>query len=155
MKLSYSIAGKLWWITEFLDYHMYKGIHDAIIKERAKINLHTTKGVWTEGLIENLVPPMRVGVSNYKPFDRLKTLVKHNAYFQMNDVEEMSTTIHYMNHRWLKNWGGELMFTDGNGHGWIPPIGNSLIILKAPIVHKVNPVLSPLMPRISIQMFMK
>lgn len=177
MKLSYSIAGKLWWITEFLDYNMYKGIHDAIIKERAKINLHTTKGVWTEGLIENLKPPMRVGVSNYKPFDNLKTLVKHNAYFQMNDVEEMSTTIHYMkkdaginwhddekwkygatyyiNHRWLKNWGGEFMFTDGNGHGWIPLVGNSLVIVKAPIVHKVNPVLSPIMPRISVQLFMK
>ena len=38
MKLSYSIPKKVWWITNFLDYHMYKGIHDAIIKEREKIN---------------------------------------------------------------------------------------------------------------------
>ena len=45
MKLSYSIAGKVWWITNFLDYPTYKGIHDAIIKEREKINLHSTKGV--------------------------------------------------------------------------------------------------------------
>ena len=43
MKLSYSIAGKVWWITNFLDYPTYKGIHDAIIKEREKINLHSTK----------------------------------------------------------------------------------------------------------------
>ena len=103
MKLSYSIAGKLWWITEFLDYNMYKGIHDAIIKERAKINLHTTKGLWSEGLIENLKPPMRVGVNNYKPFDHLKTLVRHNAYFQMNNVD-MSTTIHYMKKDAGINW---------------------------------------------------
>ena len=43
MKLSYSIPGKVWWITNFLDYRMYKGIHDAIIKERKKINLIQVK----------------------------------------------------------------------------------------------------------------
>ena len=46
MKLSYSIPGKVWWITNFLDYAMYKGIHNAIIKERKKINLHTIKGAY-------------------------------------------------------------------------------------------------------------
>jgi len=30
-----------------------------------------------------------------------------------------------------------------------------LVIVKAPIAHKVNPVLGPIMPRISVQMFMK
>jgi hypothetical protein len=177
MKLSYSIPGKIWWITNFLDYRMYKGIHDAIIKERKKINLHTSKGLWSEDLINNIEPPMRVEVDNYLPFEKLKTLVRHNAHFKLNNVEKMSTTIHYMkknaginwhddntwkygatyyiNHRWLKQWGGEFMFTDNNGHGWIPPVGNSLVIVKAPITHKVNPVLSPIMPRISVQMFMK
>jgi Rps23 Pro-64 3,4-dihydroxylase Tpa1-like proline 4-hydroxylase len=47
------------------------------------------------------------------------------------------------------------MFTENNGHGWIPPVGNSLVIVKAPISHKVNPILSPVIPRISVQMFMK
>ena len=139
MKLSYSIPGKIWWITNFLDYHMYKGIHDAIIKEREKINLHTTKGIWNESLINNIKPPLRSEVSNYKPFEKLKTLVKHNAYFQINNVERVSTIIHYMkkdtginwhddgkwkygatyylNHRWHRQWGGEFMFTDDNGHG--------------------------------------
>ncbi len=72
MKLSYSIAGKLWWITNFLDYPMYKGIHDAIIKEREKINLQSVEGVWGDDLINNLIPPLRTEVSNYKPFDHLK-----------------------------------------------------------------------------------
>jgi hypothetical protein len=54
MKLSYSIPGKIWWITNFLDYSMYKGIHDAIINEREKINLHTTKGIWGDNLIDNI-----------------------------------------------------------------------------------------------------
>ena len=59
MKLSYSILGKIWWITNFLDYSMYKGIHDAIIKEREKINLHTSKGIWSDNLVTNLIPPLR------------------------------------------------------------------------------------------------
>ncbi len=177
MKLSYSIPGKIWWITNFLPYNLYKGIHDAIIKEREKINLHSSKGLWDESLINNLIPPMRSEVSGYQPFEHLKTLVKHNVYFQLQNVEKMSTIIHYMkngaginwhddgkwkygatfyiNNKWHKQWGGEFMFTDGNGHGWIPPVGNSLVIVQAPIAHKVNPILSPIMPRISVQMFMK
>jgi len=177
MKLSYSIPGKIWWITNFLDYSMYKGIHDAIIKEREKINLSTSKGLWEDSLINNLVPPLRTGVKNYKPFESLKTLVRYNPYFQMQNVESMNSNIHYMkkgsginwhnddtwkygatfyiNHRWHRQWGGEFMFTDDNGHGWIPPMGNSVVIVKAPIAHKVNPVLSPIMPRISVQLFMK
>jgi hypothetical protein len=177
MKLMYSIPGKLWWITDFLPYDMYKGIHNAIIKERKKINLHSTKGVWSQHLINNILPPMRVEVTDYPPFEKLKTLVRHNAYFQLNDVKKMSTTIHYMkkdaginwhndgnwkygatyylNRRWNKQWGGEFMFTNEGGHGWIAPVANSLVIVKAPITHKVNPVLSPTVPRISVQMFMK
>ena len=177
MKLSYSIPGKVWWITNFLSYSMYKGIHNAIINEREKINLHTSKGIWSESLINNIEAPLRSEVSGYKPFEHLKTLVKHNAHFQLKNVEKMSTTIHYMkkgaginwhddskwnygatyyiNHKWHRQWGGEFMFTDNNGHGWIPPVGNSLVIVKAPIAHKVNPVLSPIMPRISVQIFMK
>ena len=177
MKLSFCIPGKVYWITSFLDYGLYKGIHDAIIKERNKINLHSSEGKWSDDLIANIVPPLRVGVSKYQPFDQLKTLVRHNAFFKMDDLTEMNTNIHYMkkgaginwhddggwkygatlyiNHKWHRQWGGEFMFTDNNGHGWIPPVGNSLVIVKAPIAHKVNPVLSPVMPRISVQLFMK
>lgn len=177
MKLSYSIPGKIWWITNFLDYPMYKGIHDAIIKERKKINLQTSKGVWKDSLINNIEPPLRSEVSGYKPFEQLKTLVRHNPYFQIENMEKMTTTIHYMkkgaginwhddsrwkygatyyiNHKWHRHWGGEFMFTDNNGHGWIPPVGNSLVVVKSPIAHKVNPVLSPIIPRISVQVFMK
>ena len=177
MKLSYSIAGKIWWITNFLDYNTYKGIHDAIIKERDKINLHSVKGLWGDDLINNITPPLRSQVSGYKPFEHLKTLVKHNPYFQLDHAGKFTSTIHFMkknaginwhddgswrygatfyiNHRWKKEWGGEFMFTDNNGQGWLPPVGNSVIIVKAPIPHKVNPVLSPTMPRISVQMFMK
>ena len=177
MKLSFTIPGKIWWITNFLDYDMYKGIHDAIIKERKQINLHSTREVWSDDLTDNIIPPLRTEVSNYQPFDKLKLLVRHNSYFNIPDLTHMSTIIHYMkkgaginwhddtgwkygatyylNHKWHRQWGGEFMFTDNDSHGWIPPVGNSLVIVKVPIAHKVNPVLSPIMPRMSVQLFMK
>ena len=176
MNLIYSIPGKIWCIQNFLDYNTYRGIHDAIIKERNKINLHSSKGIWDKMLIDRIVAPYRSQVSNYKPFETLKTLVKHNAYFKL-ECKEMSSTIHYMkkgaginwhndgewkygatyyiNRRWNKQWGGEFMFKDNAGHGWIPPVANSLVIVKAPIEHKVNPVLTNIIPRISVQIFMK
>ena len=177
MKLSYSIPGKIWWIHNFLDYDVYKGIHNAIINERKKINLKNVEGQWSKFLYQNMKQPKRVEVSNYPPFEKLKTLVRHNPYCLLPKLKHMSTTIHYMeqgrginwhddgkwnygatyylNHKWHRQWGGEFMFTDANGHGFLPVVGNSLVIVKAPMPHKVNPVLSPIMPRISVQIFMK
>ena len=54
MKLVYTIPNKLWWIQDFLEHDMYKGIHNAIIKERKSINLRTSEGVWDDRLIKNL-----------------------------------------------------------------------------------------------------
>ena len=177
MKLVFSVPEKIWYIKNFLDYSTYKGIHNAIIKHRKNINLQSSKGIWDDNLVENYVAPFRNQVSNYAPFEKLKTLVKFNPYFQLTNIEKMSTNIHYMkkgaginwhddngwkygatyylNHRWNKKWGGEFMFVDKTGHGWVPPVGNSLIIVKAPIEHKVNPVLTNIMPRISVQIFAK
>jgi|TARA_Y100000114_G_scaffold56738_1_gene51934 Rps23 Pro-64 3,4-dihydroxylase Tpa1-like proline 4-hydroxylase len=177
MKLVYTIPNKLWWIQDFLEYNMYKGIHNAIIRERKKINLHSVEKDWVESLYNNLEPAKRVEVKNYPPFEKLKTLVKHNQYYQLPELNHICTTIHYMtknsginwhddgkwkygatyylNRRWNIHWGGEFMFADEKAHGFLPIIGNSLVIVKAPMDHKVNPVLSKIMPRISVQMFMK
>jgi Rps23 Pro-64 3,4-dihydroxylase Tpa1-like proline 4-hydroxylase len=177
MKLIYHIPDKLYYIQNFLDQKTYKGIHDSIFKERNKINLHSSKGIWDNGLINNIVPPDRVTVSNHPPFEKLKVLTRFNQFYQLKDVKEMTTNIHFMkkgsginwhddstwkygatfyvNRRWGTQNGGELMFHSENGHGFIPIVGNSLVIIKAPINHKVNPVLSPVIPRISIQMFIK
>lgn len=177
MKLIYSIPEKIWFISNFLDHNMYKQIHNSIIKERKDINLCSSKGVWSDNLIDNLVPPLRNPINNYAPFEHLKTLVRHNPYFQLKNLKEMSSIIHYMktgsginwhddgswkygatyyvNNRWHRQWGGEFMFMNETAHGFVPIIGNSLVIIKSPMDHKVNPVLSPIMPRISIQMFMK
>ena len=177
MKLIYSIPEKLYYIQKFLDYSTYKGIHDAIFKERKSINLHTSKGLWAEELINNINPPKRVGVQNYPPFEKLKTLTHHNHFYQLKDFKSITSNIHYMekgaginwhndgswtygatyyiNNKWNTQFGGELMFKSENNHGFIPVVGNSLVIIKAPLEHKVNPVLSPIIPRVSIQMFIK
>jgi Rps23 Pro-64 3,4-dihydroxylase Tpa1-like proline 4-hydroxylase len=61
----------------------------------------------------------------------------------------------YLNNRWSSKWGGEFMFKDENSHGWIPPTPNSLILIKSPVIHKVNTIIGTKIPRISIQMFMR
>jgi len=178
MKLAYSIPNKLWWIHDFLDKDMRKGMHHAIIRQRKKINLHSVEEDWTKNLYNNLEFAKRVEVDNYPPFEKLKTLIRHNIYCNFSEIKHVSTIIHfmtknsginwhndggawkygatyYLNNRWHRQWGGEFMFTDNDGHGWIPPVGNSLVIIKAPLEHKVNPILSPIIPRISIQIFMK
>ena len=177
MKLAFSIPGRIWWIQNFLDKDVYKGIHNAIIKERKSLNLKDVKSAWSSFLYNNMKLPKRVEVSNYPPFEILKDKLKSNPYCLLPDLKHITTTIHYMeqgtginwhsddtwtygatyylNNKWQRQWGGEFMFTDTSGNSFIPVLGNSLVIVKAPIPHKVNPVLSPLMPRISVQIFMK
>jgi len=177
MNLKYSIPNKLYWIDNFLDYNTYKGIHNSIFREREQINFYSTENVWGKFLHKNLVPPMKTELNGYKPIENLITLLKHNPYFTLDELKEVSVNIHYMqkgagvnwhndgkwkygatyyiNHRWSENSGGEFMFTDKEGHSWIPVLGNSLVLVKAPLQHKVNPVLNPFIPRISIQIFMK
>lgn len=173
MKLSYSIPNKIWWIKNFLDKKTYKTIHHKVFTNRNNMNLNYATGAWPEFLYENLTIAKRVQIINYPPFDKLKALIKHNKYFSLPNFKSMTTTVHYMekgaginwhddsnfkygatyylNNRWNKNWGGEFMFEDK----YIPVVGNSLVIVKTPFSHKVNPVLSSSMPRLSVQIFMK
>ena len=177
MKLAYCIAGKIAWIHDFLDKDMYKGIHRAIIKERKKINLHSVKGEWPPDLTRHISDPQKVQVNNYQPFEDLKEMIKSQPYLPLPELDYMSTGIHYMtkntgiqwhndnkwkyaatlyiNYKWNIHWGGEFMFADAAAHGFLPIVGNSLVITKTPLEHKVNQVCSPIMPRTSIQIFMK
>ena len=72
MKLSYSIPGKIWWIQDFLDKEVYKGIHNAIIRERDNLNLKDVTSAWNSFLYNNMQPPKRVDVSTSPPFEILK-----------------------------------------------------------------------------------
>jgi hypothetical protein len=41
----------------------------------------------------------------------------------------------------------------GQCNGFLPVWGNSMLILKTPVDHKVNPVMSSTVPRMTIQTF--
>ena len=62
---------------------------------------------------------------------------------------------YYINRRWNPMFGGEFLFTDKKANGFIPLIGNSLVIVKAPLQHKVTPVTSSIIPRKTIQIFIQ
>ena len=177
MKLIYSIPGKLYYIQNFLDYNTYKQIHFDAFKY--KKNFHNVDSYWQSFLLHGLKKnPKSVVVDHeYAPIKKLKILLQNNQYFKIPKDYKYNILFHsindgsginwhddntwkygatfYVNRRWNRQHGGELMFHSENGHGFIPVVGNSLVIIKAPINHKVNPVLSPVLPRVSVQMFIK
>ena len=180
MKLRYSIPGKLWWIHNFLDYKSYKTIHNSIIKKRnlLKSGAVSADNFWQDILTSNINGPDVTNIKNYLPFEKLKILVANNPFHRMEDVGSYFHTMiyswkkgsginwhndvghkygatYYLNSRWNEQWGGEFMFKGDSGSGFLPFVGNSLIIVKAPFQHKVNPVTSPIIPRITVQMFVK
>jgi len=178
MKLAYSIPNKLLYIHNFLDYTFYKDIHNSIIKDRKLLKLNSAKDTWQKILIKNINPPDVTNIHNYPPFEKLKILIQHNPYFKIkkpinnfssmiyfwkkgaginwhNDGRWKYGATYYINHKWNDQWGGEFMFHDENNFGFFPVVGNSLVVVKAPFMHKVNPIISPIVPRISIQMFIK
>ncbi len=177
MNLKYLIHDKIWVINNFLDFKSYKNLHKKIIKERKNIKFSTTEGKWSTDLIKNIKPPLASRVKNYAPLEKLKTLIKYNPFHQLKDIKEMNCLIHYMkkgaginwhddhdwkygityyvNCRWNPQWGGEFMFKDKKNYGFIPFTKNSLVIVKSPLEHKVNPVINPIIPRITVQIFVK
>jgi Rps23 Pro-64 3,4-dihydroxylase Tpa1-like proline 4-hydroxylase len=41
---------------------------------------------------------------------------------------------YYINKRWNPDWGGEFMFKYNGNHGYLPVVGNSLVIIKTPML---------------------
>jgi hypothetical protein len=175
MKLIYSLEDNLFWIHDFLPPHEYKRIHDEVFKQRKKLKYQDSSETWQNSLINNLTPPNRLDI-NPSYFDFYKTLLLHQPFIKIHtkDIKFIlhnmgkNSGIHwhtdphvrygvsyYINKRWNTDWGGEFMFKHNGNHGYLPVVGNSLVIIKTPMCHKVNPVLSPVIPRISIQSFIK
>lgn len=113
-------------------------------------------------------------------WQELKTQITHNPYhpikerrFTISEIHmleknssiqwhtgkwkvDMPDTYHisyYLNDQWDERWGGEYMYSHEDIRGYIPPIGNSLVLMRSPMWHKVNTVLSPEIPRLSIQLW--
>ena len=178
MKLVYQLEDKLFYIQNFLPNHEYKRLHNEIFKEANKLTyLEDASKSWQKNLLDNLETPKRVEINeNYFKF--YKTLLLHQPFIKIKNFNENFKFIihmmgknsginwhedshveygitYYLNKRWNKNWGGEFMFTYNGQNGYIPVIGNSLVIIKTPLLHKVNQVLSSSFKRITIQNFIQ
>lgn len=179
MHLSFNYKDKIFWITNFLPKPTYKKFHDeAFLGYNKELKFNDTRKTWQKSLFENLNNVLRYDVYNdyYKILD---TMLKHNHIFTINKKSKDAYVIHsmsrgaginwheddhveyavtyYLNHKWHPNWGGEFMFRDDETglKGYIPPVGNSVVIVKGGTLHKVNPVLYKRVPRITVQLFVK
>lgn len=175
MKLVYSIPDKLYYIQDFLDYPAYKKIHYDVFKSK-KISLKSTEKFWQKELKhghKNFVTDTPLDI-NYFPLQKIKILLENNLFHKIQ-IKDYKPKIHsmsdgsginwhddgnwkygityYINRRWNLKFGGEFLFADKYSNGFIPLVGNSLVIVKAPLEHKVSPVQKPIVPRKTIQIF--
>ena len=79
-----------------------------------------------------------------------------DSVFSSNGEEKrIYAATFYFNKTWGEDWGGEFMFKHKkNKHqnsGFIPVVGNSLILLKTGVLHKMNTVAKKNYSRLSIQ----
>lgn len=174
MKLAYNVEDKLFWIHNFLPNAQYKRIHDGIFKERNILNYRSVQGEWDKDLNKNVGFPDKVDIDpSYFKFS--ETLMRHLPFVSIKgkftftvhkmkrdsgidwhgDLGHKFGITYYVNKRWNRDWGGEFMFSDEKCSGYIPIVGNSLLIIKTPLNHKVNPVLSNNIPRFTIQTFVR
>jgi len=180
MNLVHKIEDKFFWIHNFLPLDVYTEIHNKIFKSHRMIK-EQVKKEWQKGLIENLNSPKRFKIHDkfnetYVKLLREQSFVnltQNKFYFSLHKLENGSginwhndgnykyAATFYVNKRWNTHWGGEFMFTVQDEMGnvkqcsFVPIVGNTLIITKTPIFHKVNTVLSPVIPRFSIQCFIE
>jgi len=175
MKLVYQIPDKLYYIQEFLDYQTYKKIHYDVFKSKL-INLKSTKKQWDKKLkygYSNFVKNTNL-YSEYKPLQKIKILLESNHIHKIK-IRKFLPLIHsmdhgsginwhddgiykygityYINKRWNMKYGGEFLFKSKYSNGFIPVVGNSLVIIKAPLLHKVSTIMKPTVPRKTIQIF--
>lgn len=175
MNLVYSIPDKLYYIQNFLDYPTYKKLHYDVFRSNL-IKLNSTKKTWDKELkygYKNCVKNTKLDIK-YKPLQKIKILLENNPFYKIkitdyaplihsmkdnsginwhNDWGHIYGITYYINRRWNIKFGGEFLFTDEKANGFIPLVGNSLVIIKAPLNHKVTPVMKPVVPRKTIQLF--
>ena len=175
MKLIYKIPDKLYYIQNFLDYPTYKKLHYDVFKSKL-VTLVSAEKKWKKDLkygYKNFVKHTSLDIE-YKPLQKIKILLENNPFHKVK-IKNFKPLIHsmsdesginwhddsghqygityYINRRWNIKFGGEFLFRDKNVNGFIPLVGNSMVIIKAPLKHKVTPVMKPLIPRKTIQIF--
>ena len=90
-------------------------------------------------------------LSHIRKYKYGKHLTWHNDTYESESVDRKYAATFFFNKTWGESWGGEFMFKSSDGSGFIPIVGNSIVIVKCGLKHKVNPNLKKTHPRFSIQ----
>ncbi len=178
MNLAFNFHDELFWINNFLPENIYRNMYVEFIKERNKLELEECDVSWRTFKEERDNMSKSYGQIGDKDLDKyLKTynaLLLHQPFvnflnFKLNshlriykynehltwhsDKKEhrQYAATFYFNKTWGESWGGELMFRSPKGSGFIPVVGNSLVIVKSGLDHRVNANLKKTHPRLSIQ----
>ncbi len=179
MNLAFNFNDELFWIHNFLPEKTYKSMYVEFIKNRNKLNLEKTKVEWktfkeeddnmTESYGQRNDKYLKKYLKTYnalllhQPFvnflnfqlDSHLRICKYNKHLAWHTDDSDNTRKYaatfYFNKKWGESWGGELMFKSSKGSGFIPIVGNSLVIVKTGLLHRVNSNLKKTHPRLSIQ----
>ena len=180
MNLAFNFHDKLFWIHNFLPENLYKKMYVNIIKTRNELNFHKTSVEWRIFKEEEDDMSMSYGQDKFDNevinfLFKYHTLLKHQQYVNLTNtkcdshlrkynygqhlgwhddgsVEQRKyAATFYFNKTWQESWGGELLFKSDLGSGFIPIVGNSLVIVEAGLRHKVCANLKKTHPRLSIQ----
>lgn len=181
MNLGFHIEKKLFWINNFLPQELYKRMYINFIKNRNKLNLNKSIVTWrtfkeeVDDMSESYDQCNELNLDFFKEYH---LLLKHQKFVNFlnydlkshlrvykygqhlawhDDTNDEKTykrkyaATFYFNSTWGESWGGELMFKSKNESGFIPVVGNSLVIIETGLRHKVNANLKKSHPRLSIQ----
>jgi Rps23 Pro-64 3,4-dihydroxylase Tpa1-like proline 4-hydroxylase len=178
MNLAFNFNDELFWINNFLPKNTYKNMYVEFIKERNKLNFKKSDVSWRtfkeeeNNMSESYGQLEEKSLNKYlktyntlllqQPFVnflkfqlnshlRIYKYNQHLGWHSDNNEGRVYAATFYFNKTWGESWGGELMFKSSKGSGFIPVVGNSLIIIKSGLLHKVNANLKKTHPRFSIQ----
>ena len=180
MNLVFNFKNKLFWIHNFLPPNLYKEMYLEYFHNRKKLNFEKTMINWktfkeeTDNMSKSFDQKNKIKHNFFKKYhtflqhQKFVNLIGHKMQshlrkYQFNqhatwhsDLENNRTygATYYFNHRWGESWGGEFMFKSEEGSGFIPIVGNSIIIVKVGLKHKVNANLKKTHNRLSIQTFL-
>ena len=181
MNLAFNFHDKLFWIHNFLPQNLYKEMYINIIKTRKKLKYDKTVVSWQTFKEEHKNMSMSYGQDSIEKkvksyVFKYETMLRHQQYVNLidkifdshlrrynygqhlgwhsdeNKLEERDyAATFYFNKTWQESWGGELLFKSDLGSGFIPIVGNSVVIVKSGLRHKVCSNLKKTHPRFSIQ----
>jgi len=180
MNLAFNFHDKLFWIHNFLPASTYKKLYLEFFNKRKELHFEDTEVAWQTYKEERENMSMsfdQKNISNHAFFNQYHILLRHQKFVNLlphktlwshirkykygqhaawhSDAdpknERKYAATYYFNRRWGESWGGEFMFKSNIGSGFIPVVGNSIVIIKTGLQHKVNANLKKTHDRLSIQ----